>query len=478
MRYASFIAPWLILATWLALSPFWIQKESLWIDEAGSAIKAMASSPQGVWEELCLEKNSNMHLPAYHFYLWGAVQLLGNSEYALRAANLPWMLLGYGALILGLIAFARPSQAIWLALFLTTNPFLFYYTNEVRPYAMQFGLAAVAFSGLMGTKKCGFISWKAWGMVLATVLLAWTTIYGLAWWIINLLFWAGSSLRSEKKRLWTWTIGFLFLGGFCAFLFHLWVLGIGAKASPVGETGIKSIAYAFCEWTGAAGFLPGRSSLRCGALPSLNEFLVASATAGLTVALLISGAIQARFLATPLLYPVAWTIPSLGIIASGLLKSFRLVGRHFTPSGPSFFWFLSLGPKISKRFHWTHTAAIALLLLWTASNYRLATELSHRKDDYRGAVQWLATHAQKGETIWWAADDAAARFYGLKDWTLAMNLIPSLLASMPQPAWIALSKPDVYDAGSALQNFITQKQATPEARFQSFEIYLCPASPQ
>ena len=137
MRFASFIAPWLILATWLALSPFWIQKESLWIDEAGSAIKAMASSPQGVWGELCLEKNSNMHLPAYHFYLWGAAQLLGNSEYALRAANLPWMLLGYGALILGLIAFVRPGQAIWLALFLTTNPFLFYYTNEVRPYAMQ-----------------------------------------------------------------------------------------------------------------------------------------------------------------------------------------------------------------------------------------------------------------------------------------------------------------------------------------------------
>jgi hypothetical protein len=59
-----------------------------------------------------------------------------------------------------------------------------------------------------------------------------------------------------------------------------------------------------------------------------------------------------------------------------------------------------------------------------------------------------------------------------------MNLNPPVLASMPQPAWIALSKPDVYDAGSALQNFITQKLAAPRARFQSFEIYLCPTSPQ
>jgi hypothetical protein len=36
-------------------------------------------------------------------------------------------------------------------------------------------------------------------MVLATVLLAWTTSYGLAWWIIKHLFWAGSYLRSEKN---------------------------------------------------------------------------------------------------------------------------------------------------------------------------------------------------------------------------------------------------------------------------------------
>jgi hypothetical protein len=69
MRFASFIAPWLILATWLALSPFWIQKESLWFEEAGSAIRAMVGSPQGVWDELCLGKNSNMHLPSYHFFL-------------------------------------------------------------------------------------------------------------------------------------------------------------------------------------------------------------------------------------------------------------------------------------------------------------------------------------------------------------------------------------------------------------------------
>ena len=192
------------------------------------------------------------------------------------------------------------------------------------------------------------------------------------------------------------------------------------------------------------------------------------------MALLISGAIQARFLATPLLYPVAWTIPSLGIIASGLLKSFRLVGRHFTPSGPSFFWFLSLGPKISKKFHWTHGAALALLVLWTASDYRLATEPSHRKDDYRGAVQWLATHAQKGETIWWAADDAAARFYGLKNLDFVANLDSAALALRAQPGLIAISKLDVYDAHGAIQQWLKINSFQQVASFQSFTIWAAP----
>ena len=192
------------------------------------------------------------------------------------------------------------------------------------------------------------------------------------------------------------------------------------------------------------------------------------------MALLISGAIQARFLATPLLYPVAWTIPSLGIIASGLVKSFRLVGRHFTPSGPTFFWFLSLGPKISKKFHWTHCAAIALLLLWTASDYRFATEPSHRKDDYRGAVQWLATHAEKGVTIWWAADDAATRFYGLKDLDFVANLDSAALALKAQPGLIVISKLDVYDAHGAIQQWVKTNSFQQVASFQSFTIWASP----
>jgi hypothetical protein len=43
---------------------------------------------------------------------------------------------------------------------------------------------------------------------------------------------------------------------------------------------------------------------------------------------------------------------------------------------------------------------------------------------------------------------------------------------MLHPTWSVLSKPDGYDAGFALQSFMTRRQAAPEARFESLEICL------
>jgi hypothetical protein len=69
--------PWLVLGLWLALSPFWIQRESLWIDEAVSAVVTLAPSIGGVWQEIARINATEMHLPAYHYYLWGVAQLFG-----------------------------------------------------------------------------------------------------------------------------------------------------------------------------------------------------------------------------------------------------------------------------------------------------------------------------------------------------------------------------------------------------------------
>ena len=473
MRLRSDLLPWFLISLWLFSAFFWIERESLWIDEAGSAVKTLPESPLGVWGELWAEKNSNLHLPAYHYYLWGFARLFGRSEYALRLSNLPWMLIGFVLLVLGAAPKERPSQARWLTLFLITSPFLFYYTNEVRPYAMQFGLATLAFAGMIRVLPDPRPSFWAWTMAGGATLLAWTTIYGLAWWLVILLFWLGNARRPKKEVQEHAITVFLVAGGLSALLFHAWILFKGANASPVGETGLTSLSYAFCEWSGGAGFLPGRSQLRSGTLPQAKELGLAGLTAGLTLLLLTVGYFQSRNLPGGRLFPSAWVFPSFGVLASGFLRKFRLVGRHFTPVAPSFFWFLSLGPQSRPRWHWTRLSAIFLLGLWVFSNYRLATGTSYRKDDYRGVARYILEHRAPAEVVWWAADSAAARFYGVQPVLPLMSSSEDSLQTMPRPTWVVLSKPDIYDGNSSIRKFLHAQAAEKMASYQAFEIYRC-----
>jgi len=475
LNLSSKVAPWLVILLWLGLSPLWIEKGSLWIDEAGSAVRIFDESPLDVWTQLRHEGGSNLHLPFYHFYLWGSSKVFGQDEVGLRLANLPWMLLGFVLLV-----FHSPgspgdsSRAVWLALFLTTSPFLMSYSNEVRPYAMQFGLAAMAFVGMARMLTDSKSIFWAWLMATGTFSLAWTTVYGLAWWLINLGFLLANRRQPECDRRLKIIFAFLAGGGVSALIFHAWAVSQGASASAVGQTGWKSLGYAVCEWTGAAGFLPGRSALRMGDWPGWEGFVFPGLTAALCLLLLIQGSVSASKGSPIKIFPAIWMAPAVGIAVSGILRNFRIVGRHFMPVSPSFFWLLSFGPGPKARFPLLRGAALVLIALWVWSDVRLATRPEHRKDDYRGAVNYLFENIQAGQVLWWAADQAAARFYNLQNYTYVGNVDRETLSLLPKPDWIAVSKPDIYDPSGALADFIAQFGATQATVFPSFVIYRSP----
>jgi hypothetical protein len=120
-----------------------------------------------------------------------------------------------------------------------------------------------------------------------------------------------------------------------------------------------------------------------------------------------------------------------------------------------------------------------LLALWVWSDVRLATLPEHRKDDYRAAAHFIHDNRLPGETVWWAADDAGARFYGLTDYKPMANASRAALSAAPPPAWVVLSKVDVYDGQGSLREYLAARGLRPEAVFQSFAIYRFPtASPQ
>lgn len=472
MKFLRESGPWLILAAWLGLSPVWISGESLWIDEAGSAIKALAGSPGGVWQELWQERNSNLHLPAYHYYLWAVARVLGPGEFALRFANVPWLLLGFVVLIQAASLDRRcPERLGWLALLLATSPFLIYYANEVRPYAMQFGLACMSFAGMWGILQSPQRSAWGWVMVLGTIMLAWTTVYGLAWWLINLCLWVWI-YRQGLAQAATRTKSFLLVtGGLAALAYHSWVVSTGASASQLAPTSWGSLGYALCEWVGAAGFLPGRTALRAGVVPTIPAYALAGLTTGLALALFAAGIRNLRQPSGTWLFPLLWTAPTAGIIFSGVWRGFRLVGRHFFPVAPAFFWFLSGGFGPGPTRLWIRFSGWTLVAFWMVSNFNLAQDPSHRRDDYRGAAAFISQQAKRADVVWWAADGAAARYYKLAEVVVLMSSDQSELARLPPPDWVVLSKPDIFDGKGTIRAFLCDQIWVPTARFQSFEIY-------
>ncbi|MGI8436011.1 MAG: hypothetical protein ACR2NX_03785 [Chthoniobacterales bacterium] len=123
-----------------------VSRESLWIDEANSALKAMQPALASWWRVMATEKGSDLQMPFYMLQLWAWARIFGTSEFALRAANIVWFCVGQAALF---HAFRRHLRFALITAFLgVISPLLWYYLNDARPYLMQYAGASVLCAGL------------------------------------------------------------------------------------------------------------------------------------------------------------------------------------------------------------------------------------------------------------------------------------------------------------------------------------------
>jgi len=124
-RRTPLLMPLIVLACIVACVA--VSSQSLWVDEAETALKAVPPTLRGWWQALDGEHNSNMQLPLYMIYIWSWARIAGLSELALRAANIPWFLLGFYAIARSL---RRQPGLRWATLLLyCVHPFVWYYLN-------------------------------------------------------------------------------------------------------------------------------------------------------------------------------------------------------------------------------------------------------------------------------------------------------------------------------------------------------------
>lgn len=481
---AHVIFPCLMLAVLVGLLA--IRPDSLWIDEANSASKAIEPDFNSFVELLKSDRGSDLQMPAYMVALWSWEKIVGRTEYALRGLNVVFFILGIGMIVGSL---RGPVGTKWIfTLLACSSAYAWAYLSEARPYLLQFCGAtwtAVAWNNLRLFPDPALVA-RDWTLASLGLLLLFATSLSTVFFVAGLalaFLWLWVS-QPKIRFLWKAPLPVLALTTFsltviCLGFYYLWSLSLGAKASAVGQTNLLSLLFSFYEMAGAQGLGPSRQSLRENAVAALAEFWpqlgLYFSTFAICLYVLLLGPAKAppanpRF---PWLLPLMLLLAAGGLILTGIIAPFRITGRHWMPILP--FVFLWASRRVCKawqlRPRLTEIACISMIVLSLTSCLTLRFASRHAKDDYRGAIRYVLEHGGQKDVVWWAADQAAAKYYGLKDYLPASNLDQARLVSLPPPDWIVVSKADVYDRLGGIREFVTAGDARPEKTFQAFQIY-------
>lgn len=467
----------------LALVPLMPSADSLWVDEAQTWRYSRHTSLNAAWHEFQGERFSEAQMPLGMAAAWFWAQLFGTSEFALRAPN---MLYAIGA-ILCFYIIGRKEDLPSLPLFLAVQPYLWFYVNEARPYALQiFGGSLLLLAlHLVYRGNLSSVRWiVAWGagalicsagsMLGAIPTLAFTAT--ILWELVR------RNYLPSKGQLAIFagtTLSLLGLGAY-----YLQTLLAGSGGAKIWTVGLQNVLFSIIEFFGFAGILPSRQELREMARAGLSypgEFFslwtFALPTLGMVLLLVVLGLFWLRNIRqTPrwIMACFAVTAGSAALLfAASIVVGFPFWGRHLAPVFPAFVaalgWVIAMAWRGSGLL--TKAAAAILLILLLISSLMLRFSERHAKDDYRTAASFAHETLAQGGTVWWAADPAGANYYGLEPAdrnALATKTEPSVLlasnvtavqaSDLPYPSLVVLSKTDIYDSRGDLHAWLNENK--------------------
>jgi len=481
----------LVLLAVLGLCAVAISSQSLWIDESYTALKAQQTTLPNWWHEMRRAGGSDMQMPLYMLWIWVCEKFFGSSEIALRAVNLFWVLPGLMAFWFVLARQPRLQLAVFLVAI--SNPFVWYYLDEARPYAMQIGASLILAAALCRWSEKTFSPaaretvW-VWGFVLALVALSGASMLGMIWAgaaIVAAIFLTPKErlLKLGREHVFAWLVAVLLLAalGF----YYLWTLHTGARASDVASTDLKNVAFIGYELLGFAGLGPGRSEIRSGGLHVFKPYAPALALFAATVLALVVFGVRSVWQNYPrkkiLVMAVVVAAPALFILAAGFALHFRVLGRHFAPLLAAVVFLLGIGIGAAwRRGGVGKILVVAFFALCLASGLSLRLATRHAKDDYRSAAGLARAALAGGKIVWWSADPNAAGYYHLTATTsftsadkaiLMINPAVDDLTNAVMPDIIFASRQDIYDPHGVVRDYLAQNHFQQTAVLPAFAVW-------
>ena len=481
---------------------------SFWIDEGYSAYIASQHHVSDLVRSLRGSDSGDLQTAGYYLYLWAWAHLFGISEAALRASNIPF-------LVLLVLSFRWISNKVFKSRFgwilCVLCPFLWTYLNESRVYFMlaALGSAAIAACLISVTDRMESAQIRA---ALACLLFLWVGIVTdvVALFLLpGLVFVVWSYGRASAWRIWRgpllWVLPLYVIEG----SYILWTL-LQPQTMNYDKFRLLYVALFGYELAGLQGIGPSRNELRLlgphFTLRTLGQSGVLLALAAVSVMFLLIVVLFAqkrknRRLATILLIAGVLSLTSLCLVSFVLGE--RFLPRHAAAILPVFlFALLALVSNPVKPFRKEFVTAAFVGAVWLVSDLRLSFDQRYEKDDFRGAVRSAMNAAHDPATrLIWVGDFFTPNYYGLalEDWSgqLPVRLhelhkntgwpirgngiyasffseseIAKLLSKGPaRQTFIAITKPDLYDLRNAWRPFLSQNAEQLTFPFSPFALY-------
>jgi len=488
-----------VLATSAIVAGFAISTQSYWIDEALSLIVAMSSTPAEAWKYMQAVSGSTLQMPLYQAYLYVWHKVFGGGEWAMRASNIPWFVLGQLAFLV--LLRHKPRLALLACLLAAVSPILWMYLDETRPYVMQYAAAcwlaaavvrfssspqdATPHSSRVTCHPSLFLA-----LAIAVVVLFASSLLGVAWagaYVLALLYLRRGAPAADAPGGIPWRVigpALVLLAVFAAYYVITWgEAGRGYHRAGASLLNLPFIAY---ELLGFTGFGPGKLEMRAEPVRSVLRSLPVLLPLALVLGLLayyggrrIAGRPWRR--EAVIAWALALGLPLLAVSGALLLFDHRPLPRHFIPALPALLLAIAAVMQRAlegKSMFWRAAAAL-LPLLWLGSSLNFRWQPAHAKDDYREASAIAAAALQENREVWWAADPAAAYVYLTP---VALEEVPGRAWAMQAPSWdairfkfpprlIVISKPDIYDPQGSVARYAAENRFVPALQLQAFTIF-------
>lgn len=489
MKFLASPRFWLLAA--LGLLAVMVSNDSLWLDEADTAMYALRPDLMSWARWLWLDRQADCQMPLAMLCSWFSGVILGaETEWQLRAVNLVW-----GALaVMGMARVGQRLQMPWLPMLLAIQPYFWFYLNEARPYALQLGCGTwllVALVEFHSERAAGTV-W-AWQLAVAGFLLFCATL--LAPLPVAATVLAGAFIawragwRPERRAV------KILLGGLCACVpvaaYYVATLVHGTRGAQVWHVDLKFVAYVFYELTGMGGIglsyadireLARSPQLTHELMLRLPQFFLPALLGGLLVAVSFFG-LRSRSPGRRLLPGILLVLAvTVGVfVAASLVVQKAFWARHYAAIFPFYVTVLGIacaGIGSSAR-RWWRCLPVAMcgLLIWSALNFRFAPAL--RKEDYRAAAQFARQALAEGKSVWWLAGGYVANYYGLppayfepepgKVFVAVRTRVD--LRTLPLPAVVIYNKPDLHDADGVVRKIIAENHYGVADRYQGFIVW-------